>query len=489
MYDLAIIGGGINGAGIARDAAGQGLRVLLLEQDDLAAHTSSASTKLIHGGLRYLEQFEFALVRKSLKERERLLAIAPHIVRPMRFVLPVDEGMRPAWMLRAGLWIYDHLAHRAILPGTQSHWLRDDPFGGALQPRLARGFSYSDCWVDDARLVVLNAQDAAARGANIVTRTRCTRLERFADRWHVYAGDRCFAARGLVNAAGPWVDAVSAMAGDTRQRVRLVKGSHIVVPRLYDGDHAYIFQNPDRRIVFAIPYEGRFTLIGTTDQPYGLAEGPPVITDAERAYLCAAASNHFRKPVLAESIIWTYAGVRPLFDDKSESVSRVTRDYMFDFQETGGAPFLQIFGGKLTTYRVLAKEAIRRFAPALRFTYRDWTAQEPLPGGDFGVGGFSAQLADGEARWPFLRRAVLDRLTRAYGTQLSAILGDAKDPAALGQDFGHGLYEAELRHLCRTEWAVTADDVLWRRSKLGLHMGAQQQSDVAEWMQSNALRD
>ncbi|MEL6874187.1 MAG: glycerol-3-phosphate dehydrogenase, partial [Pseudomonadota bacterium] len=359
MYDLAIIGGGINGVGIARDAAGRGLKVLLVERDDLASHTSSASTKLVHGGLRYLEHYEFSLVRKALLEREVLLRAAPHIIWPMRFVLPVDEGMRPAWFLRLGLFLYDHLGTRSLLPGTKSLNLLKDRRGDPLQKRLKKGFAYSDCWVEDARLVSLTARDAAERGADIRTRTDCTGLSRGKDDWSLtlHSGDGTVeeTARVLINAAGPWVDPVTALYDQSSNaaKLRLVKGSHIVVARKFEGDHSYIFQNKDGRIIFAIPYEGDHTLIGTTDQPWSYDEGPAEISESEIDYLCAAASEYFEEPVLREHIQWTYSGVRPLFDDKSQSASTVTRDYVFDYSDQPGAPVLSVFGGKITTYRVL----------------------------------------------------------------------------------------------------------------------------------------
>lgn len=492
MYDLAIIGGGINGVGIARDAAGRGLSVLLVERDDLAAHTSSASTKLVHGGLRYLEQYEFALVRKALKEREVLLHSAPHIIRPMRFVLPVDEGMRPAWFLRLGLFLYDHLGSRSILPGTKSLDLLKDVRGKPLQKRLKKGFAYSDCWVDDARLVSLTARDAKERGADIRTQTECVGLERSADHWTLQLngkdGEATVKARVLVNAAGPWVDPVTALYDSSNPvKLRLVKGSHIVIARKFEGDHSYIFQNRDGRIVFAIPYEGDRTLIGTTDQPWSYDEGPARISDGEVDYLCAAASEYFTQPVTPGDVQWTYSGVRPLFDDHSQSASTVTRDYVFDYNEEG-APVLSVFGGKITTYRVLARQAIKTLKDAINVETDDWTKDAPLPGGDFPVDGFDALVAQYMQRWPFIDKAMMVRLVRAYGTDAAQILGEAKDYAALGQYFGAGFYEAELRWLITHEFALSADDILWRRTKLGLHMSTEEQASVADWFAAQAQK-
>ncbi len=487
MYDLAIIGGGINGVGIARDAAGRGRKVLLVERDDLASHTSSASTKLVHGGLRYLEHYEFNLVRKALKEREVLLRNAPHIIRPMRFVLPVDEGMRPAWFLRLGLFLYDHLGSRKILPGTRSLDLRKDSRGNVLQKRLRKGFAYSDCWVEDARLVSLTARDAARRGADIRTRTECVGLERGKDHWSldIMSGGTTVRehARVLINAAGPWVDPVTALydRSSNATKLRLVKGSHIVIARKFEGEHSYIFQNKDGRIIFAIPYEGDHTLIGTTDQPWSYDEGPAKISDGEIDYLCAAASEYFIDPVTREDVQWTYSGVRPLFDDKSQSASQVTRDYVFDYNDQGGAPVLSVFGGKITTYRVLALQAMKTLKHVLHVNSDDWTKNEPLPGGDFAVDNFDMLVAKYHGRWGFLGKSVVARLVRAYGTDVAKMLAGVKDIADLGLSFGAGLYEIELKWLIACEFAQTAEDVLWRRSKLGLHMSEAEKSKVNDW--------
>ncbi|WP_240616752.1 glycerol-3-phosphate dehydrogenase [Sphingorhabdus sp. YGSMI21] len=489
MYDLAIIGGGINGVGIARDAAGRGLKVLLVERDDLASHTSSASTKLVHGGLRYLEHYEFNLVRKALKEREVLLRAAPHIIWPMRFVLPVDEGMRPAWLLRLGLFLYDHLGGRDILPGTRSLDLLRDRRGDPLQKRLRKGFAYSDCWVEDARLVSLTARDAADRGAEIRTRAECVALDRGTDHWNLQIREQGVTtteqAKVLVNAAGPWVDPVTALYDRSNHaaKLRLVKGSHIVVKRKYQGDHSYIFQNSDGRIIFAIPYEDDYTLIGTTDQPWTYAEGEAKISDDEIDYLCAAASEYFLKPVTREDIQWTYSGVRPLFDDHSRSAATVTRDFVFDYDNDNGAPVLSIFGGKITTYRVLALQAIRTLSDALDVDGDDWTKEAHLPGGDFRPDGFDSLVDQYEDRWPFIDRSILHRLARAYGTDTANILADVTSLTDLGQSFGAGLYEIEIRWLIDREFACTAEDILWRRSKLGLHMNEGEQRAVEQWFE------
>ncbi|GAA0469569.1 glycerol-3-phosphate dehydrogenase [Parasphingorhabdus litoris] len=487
MYDLAIIGGGINGVGIARDAAGRGLKVLLVERDDLAAHTSSASTKLVHGGLRYLEHYEFSLVRKALQEREVLLRNAPHIIWPMRFVLPVDQGMRPAWFLRLGLFLYDHLGSRSLLPGTKSLNLLRDFRGKPLQKRLKKGFAYSDCWVEDARLVSLTARDAKERGADIRVKTECVGIRRSADSWTLQLngqdGEAEEQAKILINAAGPWVDPVTALYDQSSNaaKLRLVKGSHIVIARKFEGDHSYIFQNKDGRIIFAIPYEGDHTLIGTTDQPWSYDEGPAKISDSEIDYLCAAASEYFAEPVMRDDVQWTYSGVRPLFDDKSQSASTVTRDYVFDYNDQGGAPVLSVFGGKITTYRVLARQAMKTLKGALQVETEDWTKDAALPGGNFSPDGFDDLVSQYSQRWAFLDNAVINRLVRAYGTDVAEMLGKADDVAALGQFFGAGLYEIELRWLVAYEFATTAEDVLWRRSKLGLHMTDEEKSAVAEW--------
>ena len=484
MYDLLIIGGGINGAGIARDAAGRGLRVLLVEQDDLAQHTSSASTKLVHGGLRYLEHYEFRLVRESLIERERLLAIAPHIIWPLRFVLPHHKGLRPRWLLRMGLFLYDNIGGRKELPPTRTVDLRAPPHAGVLDPALTSGFEYSDCWVEDARLVVLNCLDAKERGAEIRTRTRCTGLERHADHWTAHLrdadGEHSVTARKVVNAAGPWVDTVlgKAMPLKAHNNVRLVKGSHLIFPRLFAGDHAYIFQNSDNRIVFAIPYESDYTLVGTTDVGF---EGDPsgiAISPEEAAYICDAVNEYLAQDVTPEQAVWSYSGVRPLYDDKSANNSTITRDYVFAMDDAEGAPILSVFGGKITTYRKLAEHALEK----LGLSRGDgWTASRPLPGGDIGdkkrediAGPYDWACAI----WP---RETIERISRAYGTRISGIIGTREEPAQPGREIAPGLFEAELNYLIREEFVRSAEDVLWRRSKLGLHYSAAEREAVEEW--------
>ena len=455
--DLLVIGGGINGAGIARDAAGRGLEVVLCEKDDLAAHTSSASTKLIHGGLRYLEHYEFRLVAEALREREVLLGTAPHIVWPLRFVLPHDRAMRPKWLLRAGLLLYDTLGGLGrTLPGSRAIRLDRPPHRAVLQDRLTRGFEYSDCWVEDARLVVLAAMDAQARGAEIWTRTECVALERGADRWRATLRDasrqRTVEAKAVVNAAGPWVDEIAALAlgKRTAAHLRLVKGSHIVVPRSFPGEDAYILQQPDGRIVFAIPYERDFTLIGTTDEAF---EGDPdgvAISEAEIDYLLAAVGRSFRSGVTRDEIVWSYAGVRPLYEDKARSNSTVTRDYVFELDAEAGAPILSIYGGKITTFRRLAEHALKRLAKHLPMG-EPWTSDAPLPGGD--MRDFAEFLWGASGRFPWLPPEMLQRLARAYGTRLDEVVGDAETLGDLGGHPGGTLYEAELRYLVREEFA------------------------------------
>lgn len=490
-FDLLIIGGGINGAGIARDAAGRGLRVLLCEQDDLGGATSSASTKLIHGGLRYLEYYEFKLVREALREREVLLRLAPHIIWPLRFVLPHDVGQRPAWMIRLGLFLYDHLGGRQQLPRSRSLDLRQDAAGEPLKPEFRRAFEYSDCWVEDARLVVLNARDAAERGAEILVRTRSASARRIEGGWEVSlveeAGrQRRVLARALVNAAGPWVSKVlHAVLGNPRPvALRLVKGSHIIVPRLHEHERAYIFQNPDGRIVFAIPYERRFTLIGTTDVPFDGDPAAVQITREEIDYLCTAINRYLKRSIAPEDVVWSYAGVRPLYDDHQISASAITRDYVFDLDRgegEGAAPLLSVFGGKITTYRKLAEHALERLLPLLGKAGAPWTASVPLPGGDMPDADFQGFLEQKLRHYPQFPSALLKRWLRAYGTRTERLLDGRRDLGALGEDFGGGLYEAELDYLRREEWAGRAEDVLWRRSKLGLHLPVGAAERVARW--------
>jgi glycerol-3-phosphate dehydrogenase len=481
-YDLAIIGGGINGCGIARDAAGRGLRVFLCERADLASGTSSASTKLIHGGLRYLEHYKFRLVREALMEREVLWGIAPHIIWPRRFMLPHHKALRPAWMLRLGLFLYDHLGGRKQLPATKSLDLRTSEAGAFLRPEFTRGFEYSDCWVEDSRLVVLNARDAADKGARIATRTSCVSARREDRTWRLDLRDegsgRLFSIRAgaLVNAAGPWVAEVlsGVIRSGSKAAVRLVQGSHIVTRRLYAHDSCYVFQNADGRIFFMIPYEQDFTLIGTTDLDF---TGDPLTvktSEAEIDYLCAAANAYLRKPVTREMVVWTYSGVRPLFDDGATAAQEATRDYVLQLDAPA---LLSVFGGKITTYRRLAESALAQlqpFLPAVSGRKAGWTGREKLPGGDFAMDGFAAQLEKTALRYGFLPAPQLRRLLRAYGTRIDDVLGAARNLADLGRDFGAGLTEAELRYLMRAEWACTAADVVWRRSKLGLRLSAAQ---------------
>ena len=484
-YDLLIVGGGINGAGIARDAAGRGLRVILCEKDDLAAHTSSASTKLVHGGLRYLEHYAFRLVRESLHERSVLLAAAPHIISPLRFVLPHERGMRPRWLLRAGLLLYDRLGGRGRgLPRSRAVRLDRPPHRTVLQDRLTRGFEYWDCWVEDARLVVLAAMDARERGAEVLIRSRCTALERGRDRWRATlrsaAGKRVIEARAVVNAAGPWVDQVAgiALGPGAKPRARLVKGSHIVVPRSFVGEHAHVLQQPDGRIVFAIPYERDYTLIGTTDVAFSDDPDSVVISEEETDYLIAAYTRSFKSGIARDEIVRSFSGVRPLYDDGAARASSVTRDYVLDLDTAGGAPLLSVYGGKITTFRRLAEAALKRLSRHLPMG-RPWTANAPLPGGD--TGDFARFLWNASVRWPWLPPEMLLRLARAYGTRMTRVIGAADGLADMGRDFGGTLTEAELRYLEEHEFARSAEDVLWRRSKLGLHVGAETVRLVEDW--------
>ena len=479
-FDLVVIGGGINGASIARDAVGRGWSVLLCEQGDLAGATSSASTKLVHGGLRYLEYYEFRLVREALAEREVLWAMAPHIIWPLRFVLPHHKGLRPAWLLRLGLALYDHIGGRKLLPPTRTLRLRSDPAGAPLKPEFTRAFEYSDCWVEDSRLVVLTARDAADRGAEILVRTGCTGAVRESEGWAINLdgpeGCRTVHARAVVNAAGPWVASLlGRIAGsNSASQVRLVQGSHIIVPKLYAHDRCYIFQNSDNRIFFAIPYEQDFTLIGTTDLDYRGDPAAVRISTAEIDYLCDGASGYFKSPVTPEMVVWSYSGVRPLRDDGASSAQAATRDYVLELDAPdGAAALLSVFGGKITTSRRLAEHAIDRLTshlPKPTGQAAGWTGKTALPGGDFPPQGFATLLAAIQARYSFLPDDLARRLVRAYGTRVVALLGDARCIDDLGEDFGAGLSERELHYLIDQEWARQADDVVWRRSKLGLRL-------------------
>ncbi|HEV7345936.1 MAG TPA: glycerol-3-phosphate dehydrogenase [Devosia sp.] len=477
IHDIVVIGGGINGCGIARDAAGRGYDVLLAERDDLASGTSSAATKLIHGGLRYLEHYEFRLVREALAEREVLWAAAPHIIWPLRLVLPHHKDLRPAWFLRLGLFIYDHIGGRRLLPPTRTLDMRTDVAGRPLKPVYRRAFEYSDCWVDDARLVALAARDAADRGAEIRTRTAVVSAQRNAALWTVSLKDtttgqlETVQARLIVNASGPWVNQVlaEALSGEEAHHVRLVKGSHIIVRKLYDHDRCYMFQNGDGRIIFAIPYEHDFTLIGTTDQDY---EGDPravSITAPEIEYLTTAASAYFARRVTSDDIVWSYSGVRPLYDDGAGKAQEATRDYVLKSSGGSGTPALiNVIGGKLTTFRRLAEATLEQVEALIGAKGRPWTRGSHLPGGDFPPNSFAVAVAALKHQYRFLESAHAHRLVRLYGTRAGVMLGVARGYADLGRHFGADLYEAEVRYLVDQEWAVTSDDILWRRTKRGL---------------------
>ena len=489
VFDLAVIGGGVNGCGIARDAAGRktggrGAKVLLLEAGDLARGTSSASTKLIHGGLRYLEHYEFALVRESLTEREILWGIAPHLIWPLRFVLPYAQGLRPRWLLRLGLFLYDHIGGRRKLPATQTVQLSKHAAGAPLKPDFTTGFVYSDCWVDDARLVALNARDAADRGAEVRTRCPVTALARDGGHWLITTPQGVFRAKAVVNAAGPAVLDLLGRAGEkTAYGMRLVRGSHIVVRKLYDHPFAYFFQLADGRIFFAIPYEQDFTLIGTTDRDHRAGDKIEA-SEEEIAYLCEGASGYFKQPITPADVVWTYSGVRPLLDDGSGKPEAATRGYKLDLSPlVEGAPLLSVFGGKITTYRHLAQEAVDLMATRLpALSGPAWTAGKALPGGNFATDGAAGLTAALAARYPFLEPAWAERLVRAYGTDAATMLGDARTLAECGEHFGHGLTEREVRHMVSREWAQTAEDVLWRRSKLGLRLSADEAAGLEQWL-------
>ncbi len=490
VYDLLVIGGGINGCGIARDAVGRGYSVFLAEMDDLASGTSSGSTKLVHGGLRYLEFYEFRLVREALKEREVLWSNAPHIIKPLRFVLPHHKGLRPAWFLRLGLFIYDHLGGRRLLPPTRTLDLSRDAAGKPLAPLYSKAFEYSDCWVDDARLVVLNARDAADRGAIVRTRTEVMSVAWDGDAWTVTLRDRMSAetysvhARMLINAAGPWVDNVlSRISGRNDVRnVRLVKGSHVIVKKLFDHGRCYIFQNADGRIIFAIPYEDDFTLIGTTDEDYQGDPGDVAITGDETTYLCAAASEYFVQPITPDDVVSTYSAVRPLYDDGASRAQEATRDYVLKRETAESGALLNVFGGKITTYRRLAEAALVEIEAALGRRGETWTRTASLPGGDFPVGNLDALINDLRQTYPFLEIAHARRLGRLYGTAARDILGSAARLDDLGRCFGFNLYEAEVRYLMANEWAINAEDVLWRRTKCGLRLSTSEAEALETFM-------
>ncbi|AZO47255.1 MAG: glycerol-3-phosphate dehydrogenase [Mesorhizobium sp.] len=497
IHDIFVIGGGINGCGIARDAVGRGFSVFLAEMSDLASGTSSGSTKLIHGGLRYLEFYEFRLVREALMEREVLWKNAPHIIWPMRFVLPYAKGLRPAWLIRLGLFLYDHIGGRKLLPATKTLDMGTDPAGKPLKPLFRKAFEYSDGWVNDARLVALNARDAADRGAIIRTRTKVVGARREGDLWAIRleelrTGDtEEVKARLLVNAAGPWVDHVlSATVGQNDvHNVRLVQGSHIVIAKKFDDPRAYFFQNKDGRIIFAIPYEEEFTLIGTTDRDYPGDPHDVKISDTEIDYLCAAASEYFAQPVKRSDIVWTYSAVRPLYDDGASRAQEATRDYVLKTDGgEGSAPIINAFGGKITTYRRLSESMLEKIESFLGKRGKPWTSNAPLPGGNFPPTGFEAQVAKLKSAYPFLDQRLARRLTRLYGTLAQAVLGLAKSNADLGRNFGADLYEAEVRYLVENEWALTAEDVLWRRTKRGLHLSREQAATLDEFMRGISRR-
>lgn len=491
LLDLLVIGGGINGAGIARDAAGRGLNVMMCEKDDLAQGTSSRSGKLIHGGLRYLEYYEFRLVREALIEREVLLNSACHIIWPMRFVLPHSPQDRPAWLVRLGLFLYDHLGGRQKLPGTRSLNLTRDPEGSPLLDKYTRGFEYSDCWVDDARLVTLNALDAAEHGATILTRTRCQAVVRHADHWEVTLQDmadgstRSVRAKALVNAAGPWVlDIIhNVTRTHSSRKVRLVKGSHIIVPKFWEGQQAYLVQNHDKRVIFINPYEGDKALIGTTDIPWdGAAES--VTADAtEIQYLMDAVNRYFKVKLTRDDVLTSFSGVRPLFDDGKGNPSAVTRDYLFELDDHGGAPLLHVFGGKITTFRKLAEHALQRLAGVFPQMGPDWTRNAVLPGGEIANADFESFSQQLKTEYPWLPRALRRHYGRLYGARSSRLIGEAQQLSDLGRHFGGQLYEAEVRYLVANEWAQQAQDVLLRRTKHGLHLSQQQQQQFTAWFE------
>ncbi|KFE33927.1 glycerol-3-phosphate dehydrogenase [Thioclava atlantica] len=513
--DLFVIGGGVNGCGIARDAAGRGLRVRLAEMGDLAQATSSASTKLFHGGLRYLEYLEIHLVREALREREVLIRAMPHISWPMRFVLPYSaemrfesdtpvskllgtvmpwmKGRRPSWMIRSGLFLYDHLGGQTLLPGTKRLDLRGSPEGVPLKDEFLHAFEYSDGWVQDARLVVLNARDAEARGADIRVRTKVIEARRDGGYWRIVTegpeGREEHLARAVVNAGGPWVEQVlkGTMGSDSREHVRLVRGSHIVTRKLYDHDKCYFFQGADGRIIFAIPYEQDFTLIGTTEATHEASPLEARCSDEERDYLCAFASQYFKRPVTAEDVVWTYSGVRPLYEDGAKSATAATREYVLSLDAPKGQPAaLHVFGGKITTYRRLAEDALDKLRPHLPGMAGPWTKEAHLPGGDFPVEQVQAKIAQLGREYPFLSAKWAERMIRHYGTEAWEILADARSVGDLGQDFGATLSEAELRWLVEKEWARGVDDVIWRRTKLGLRLTPEQVQSVAAWLEEHA---
>ncbi|PKH26257.1 glycerol-3-phosphate dehydrogenase [Enterobacterales bacterium CwR94] len=491
--DLFVIGGGINGAGIARDAAGRGLSVMMCEKDDLAQGTSSRSGKLVHGGLRYLEYYEFRLVREALIEREVLLNAAPHIIWPMRFVLPHSPTDRPAWLVRLGLFLYDNLGGRKKLPGTRTLNLHRDPEGAPILDQYQRGFEYSDCWVDDARLVSLNALDAAERGATILTRTRCVAAKRSAGSWEITLQDtqsgaeRTVRAKVLVNAAGPWVLDIVNQVTHTRSNrsVRLVKGSHIIVPKFWEGQQAYLVQNHDKRVIFINPYEGDKALIGTTDIPWEGDADSVTADDREQQYLIDAVNRYFKVKLRADDVITRFSGVRPLFDDGKGNPSAVTRDYVFDLDEQQQAPLLHVFGGKITTFRKLAEHALQKLAPFFPQMGPDWTREATLPGGEIDNADFDTFLQTLKTQYPWLPQPLRKHYARLYGARLTRVIGTAQRLEDLGQHFGGLLYEAEARYLVENEWALQAEDILWRRTKHRLHLSEAEQQAFARWFSTH----
>jgi len=492
IADIFIVGGGINGAGIARDASGRGLKVILAEKDDLASHTSSASSKLIHGGLRYLEHYEFRLVRESLKERELLMKSAPHLITPLKFILPYHKAMRPAFILRLGLFLYDHIGGRKLLPTTVTRNLGKHPAGKPLKTHFTKGFEYSDCKTDDARLVLHLAIDAAKHGATILTRTEVTNATRKDGLWTIQTRTKDgaqtqYRARTFVNAAGPWVDHIEGLAyplPDSKKQIRMVKGSHIIVPKLYEGTQAYTFQNEDNRVIFAIPYEGDYTLVGTTDVPFDEDANTVVINSNERAYLCEVISRYFKKPVFDQDIVWSYSGVRPLVEDGSVNASNATRDYVLELDTKEGAPILSIYGGKITTFRRLAEDAMAKLKPHLNFTAKNWTASAHIPGGEMTYAGLAEFIKTTQTQYPWMDKEQLKRMVSAYGTRVQTLLDGSASTDDLGQYFGAGLYETELIYMRDKEWTRSGDDALWRRSKLGLHMSKAERSAVDAWFEN-----
>ena len=489
-YDLVVIGGGINGAGIARDAAGRGLNVLLCEKDDLAQHTSSASTKLVHGGLRYLEHYDFMLVRHALTEREVLLRAAPHIIWPLRFILPHHKALRPRWLIRLGLFLYDHLGGRKLLPASNSVDLTHHVSGEAMKDEFTHGFEYSDCWVQDARLVTLNVMDAAERGCKVCVRTECTDIIRGDGGWtvnlqsHLSGQASSVTAKAIINASGPWVEKTLNLdeAHDAKHGVRLVKGSHIVVPKLFDHPYTYIFQNADNRVLFAVPYEDGYTLLGTTDVEILTEPGTEQIEQSEIDYICDNASEYFKQAINPDQVVWTYTGVRPLYDDASDNASKVTRDYKLDLDTRKGAPILSVYGGKITTFRKLAEQAVDMIMPQLGITAPAWTASESLPGGDIPNADYDGFVGRMAGQYPWLEEGVLNDYCRNYGTRIDRLLGDASAMNDLGHHFGGPLYQAEVHYLIESEWARSADDILWRRTKKGLHIPDGCEQALQQWI-------